>query len=80
MTANLGGENGENAETLTALEKALEDDQGTSLTNADITALGNLTDAEIDAAFKNLPDTLKEIYGDASKYKKEVLSAKTLGA
>jgi hypothetical protein len=48
----------EDKATISALEKALEDEEGGSLTNADLEALKNLTDSDITTAFKNLPADL----------------------
>jgi hypothetical protein len=72
-------ENAESSATINAMNKALLDENGGSLTNADIEALAELTDEDLDKAFNSLSDDLKRIYGSADKYKAEIDSAKSKG-
>jgi hypothetical protein len=69
----------EDNSTISALERALQNEEGIELTNADITALENLTAEEVEAAFGSLSPILQEIYGSSNKYWQELKSAKDKG-
>ena len=69
----------EDSSTMAALERALQNEEGVELTNADIEALGKLTEDEVKTAFESLPKHMQEIYGSSDKYWQEIQSAKTKG-